>query len=85
VLLLPRLPGRLAEGSAVHLPGTCLGPEEWDRRLREGTGAVATPLRRALPDRLADTLLAEAGVEPGCPLPPLRREERRGAACLDPK
>jgi predicted Rossmann fold flavoprotein len=53
------------------------GPEEWDRRLREGTGAVATPLRRALPDRLADTLLAEAGVDPGRPLPQLRREERR--------
>lgn len=61
----------------IHVSWTPTGPEEWDRRLREGTGAVATPLRRALPDRLADTLLAEAGVEPGRPLPQLRREERR--------
>jgi predicted Rossmann fold flavoprotein len=52
-------------------------PEEWDRRLREGTGMVATPLRRALPDRLAETLLSEAGVDPARPLPQLRREERR--------
>lgn len=52
-------------------------PEEWDRRLREGTGAVATPLRRALPGRLADMLLGEAGVDPARPLPQLRREERR--------
>ncbi len=51
--------------------------EEWDRRLREGTGAVATPLRRVLPDRLADMLLGEAGVDPVRPLPQLRREERR--------
>ena len=61
----------------IHVSWTPTGPEEWDRRLREGTGAVATPLRRALPDRLADTLLAEAGVDPGRPLPQLRREERR--------
>ncbi|MFL6199642.1 MAG: NAD(P)/FAD-dependent oxidoreductase [Thermoanaerobaculia bacterium] len=61
----------------IHVSWTPAGPEDWDRRLREGTGTVATPLRRALPDRLADTLLAEAGVEPGRPLPQLRREERR--------
>ena len=61
----------------IHVSWTPAGPEEWDRRLREGTGTVATPLRRALPDRLADTLLAEAGVESGRPLPQLRREERR--------
>ncbi|HEX5716002.1 MAG TPA: aminoacetone oxidase family FAD-binding enzyme [Thermoanaerobaculia bacterium] len=61
---------------------TPAGPEEWDRRLREGTGTVGTPLRRALPDRLADTLLAEAEVEPGRPLPQLRREERRKLVAL---
>jgi hypothetical protein len=56
---------------------TPLGAEEWDLRLREGLGVVATPLRRVLPDRLADALLAEAGVDPARPLPQLRREERR--------
>lgn len=61
----------------IHVSWTPAGPEEWDRRLREGTGTVATPLRRALPDRLAEMLLAEAGIEPGRPLPQLRREERR--------
>ncbi|HWM92451.1 MAG TPA: aminoacetone oxidase family FAD-binding enzyme [Thermoanaerobaculia bacterium] len=60
-----------------YLSWTSAGAEEWDRRLRAGPGAVATPLRRALPDRLAETLLAEAGVDPGRPLPQLRREERR--------
>lgn len=61
----------------IHVGWTPAGPEEWDRRLREGTGTAATPLRRALPARLADTLLAEAGVDPGRPLPQLRREDRR--------
>jgi hypothetical protein len=61
----------------LYLGWTPQGPEEWDRRLREGTGTVAAPLRRALPDRLAETLLAEAGVDPARPLPQLRREERR--------
>jgi predicted Rossmann fold flavoprotein len=61
----------------LYVSWTSLGPEEWDRRLREGTGAVATPVRRLLPDRLADVLLAEAGVDPARSLPQLRREERR--------
>lgn len=70
---------RLAGGPPVplHIGWTPLGPEDWDRRLREGAGTVAAPLRRALPDRLAETLLAEAGVDPARPLPQLRREERR--------
>jgi predicted Rossmann fold flavoprotein len=61
----------------LYIGWTSHGPEEWDRRLREGSGVVATPLRRALPDRLADTLLSEGGVDPARPLPQLRREERR--------
>jgi hypothetical protein len=61
----------------LYIGWTPIGPEEWDQRLREGTGAVAAPLRRALPDRLAETLLSEAGVDPARPLPQLRREERR--------
>jgi predicted Rossmann fold flavoprotein len=61
----------------LYVSWTSFGAEEWDRRLREGSGVVATPLRRALPDRLADMLLSEAGVDPARPLPQLRREERR--------
>ncbi|MES1244731.1 MAG: aminoacetone oxidase family FAD-binding enzyme [Acidobacteriota bacterium] len=70
---------RMAGGppQSLFIGWTPLGPEEWDRRLREGAGNVAAPLRRALPDRLAETLLAEAGVDPARPLPQLRRDERR--------
>ena len=48
----------------------------WDRALREGSGSVAGPLRRHLPDRLAEALLGEAGVDAARPLHQLRREER---------
>lgn len=70
---------RRAGGPAqpLYIGWTANSPEEWDRRLREGAGTVAAPLRRALPDRLAEMLLAEAGVDPARPLPQLRREERR--------
>ena len=56
---------------------TGLDAAAWDRLLREGAGVAITPLRRHLPDRLAETLLAEAGVDPGRSLAQLRREERR--------
>jgi predicted Rossmann fold flavoprotein len=50
----------------------------WDERLRRvATGAVAGVLRQELPTRLADTLLAEAGVEPGQPIAHLTRDDRR--------
>lgn len=55
---------------------TDLDTAAWDQALREGSGAVAGPLRRHLPDRLAEALLAEAGVESARPLHQLRREER---------
>ena len=52
--------------------------DDWDRELRgAGQGAVGPLLRRHLPDRLADRLLAESGVDPGRSLSQLRREERR--------
>jgi len=51
--------------------------EGWDRRLREGgAGEVGPLVRRHLPTRLADRLLAEASVDAGRPLAGLRREER---------
>ena len=49
----------------------------WDARLREGgAGEVGPLVRRHLPDRLADQLLLEAGVDSARPLGELRREER---------
>jgi hypothetical protein len=48
----------------------------WDRLLRETLGTSFGLLRRHLPDRLAEALLADAGVEASRPLPQLRREER---------
>jgi predicted Rossmann fold flavoprotein len=70
---------RMAGGppQPLYIGWTAGSAEEWDHRLREGTGIVAAPLRRALPDRLAETILSEAGVDPARPLPQLRREERR--------
>jgi predicted Rossmann fold flavoprotein len=49
----------------------------WERALREGQGNVLTSLRRHLPARLAETLLAESGVEGATPLAHLARDARR--------
>jgi predicted Rossmann fold flavoprotein len=48
----------------------------WDQALREGSGTVVGLLRRHLPDRLADALLAESGIDSARPLHQLRRDER---------
>lgn len=55
---------------------TDLDAQAWDRALREGSGAVASAVRRHLPERLATVLLAEAGIDTTRPLHQLRREER---------
>ena len=52
------------------------GADAWDQLLREGRGSASALLRRHLPERLADTLLVEAGVAPARRLEELRREER---------
>ncbi len=52
--------------------------ETWDAALRApGAGLVATLVREALPARLADALVAEAGVPPGRTRAELTRDERR--------
>jgi predicted Rossmann fold flavoprotein len=52
--------------------------EVWDHRLREGgSGVVGSLVRRCLPARLADALMAEAGVSADAALAQLRRDERR--------
>ena len=56
---------------------TELDAEAWDALFQEGgPGTVAPLVRRRLPARLADALIAEAGVEPSRPLAELRRDER---------
>ncbi len=49
----------------------------WDAHLRTLTGPAAPALRRAVPARLADALLAHAGVAPDQPLAHLTRDARR--------
>ena len=56
---------------------TELDAAAWDGLLREGAGTVISLLRRHLPDRLAEALLADAGVEGSRGFAQLRREERR--------
>jgi predicted Rossmann fold flavoprotein len=56
--------------------------EHWDRELRDARGTVGTLVARALPARLADTLLHEAGVDPASSLARLEREPRRRLAVL---
>ena len=56
---------------------TQLDQEAWDARLRAaGPGAVGPLLRRELPDRLAETLLIEADVDPQQKLATLARDAR---------
>ena len=70
---------RRAGGSPqrIYVRWTDLDAEAWDRLLREGGTTVASILRRHLPARLADALLAGAGVEGATHASQLRREGRR--------
>jgi predicted Rossmann fold flavoprotein len=70
---------RLAGGpqQPIRVQWTDLDAEDWDRLLREGSGTVTGLLRRHLPDRLSEALLADAGVDGSGNLSRLRREERR--------
>jgi predicted Rossmann fold flavoprotein len=54
-----------------------LSGADWSARLNRGSGTVRTALTSELPRRLADQLLAEAGVDSRTPLSQLRREQRR--------
>jgi predicted Rossmann fold flavoprotein len=61
----------------IHVQWTDLDRDGWDTELRSAGGGLLGPLlRRRLPTRLADALMAEAGVDPQRPLAELRREER---------
>lgn len=61
----------------VHVQWTGQDFDSWDELLREGGAAqIATVMRRRLPARLADALIAEAGVDAQRTLAELRRDER---------
>ncbi|MHB1298920.1 MAG: aminoacetone oxidase family FAD-binding enzyme [Gemmatimonadaceae bacterium] len=69
-----------AEGAAakVQVQWTALDDAAWEQALKpQGTRTVLGALRGELPDRLAITLAALAGVDPARTLSELRREERR--------
>ena len=62
----------------IFVRWSALGAGEWETLLGAGgTGTVANVVRRHLPDRLADTLLAEAGIDAARTLSQLRRDERQ--------
>jgi len=61
----------------IHVQWTELDAGAWDRLLRETPGTVFSLLRRHLPDRLAEALLQDAGVEGDRSLAQLRRDDRR--------
>lgn len=76
VLVRARLEGR--PEARLTVQWTADGPAAWDQRLRGASRRnVATVVREALPERLADRLLDLAGVTPAVVLSQLRREERQ--------
>jgi predicted Rossmann fold flavoprotein len=73
--VLSRLQG--GHRQSIEVRWTELEADGWERLFRESPGGTAgSVVRRNLPDRLAEALLAEANVDPGRPLAQLRREER---------
>jgi predicted Rossmann fold flavoprotein len=63
-------------GAEVRVAWSALSPDEWTQTLTAGTGFVSTTVGRMIPQRLADALLAEAGVPSERRVPDLRRDER---------
>lgn len=64
----------------LRVQWTPLDAGGWDRELRETKGAVLSLLRRHLPERLAEQLCAEAGIDPAASLAQLRRDDRKRLA-----
>jgi len=60
----------------IFVQWTDLDDEGWDAILRTPPGQVGAQLRRRLPQRLADAILEEAGVDPAQSLAQLRRADR---------
>jgi predicted Rossmann fold flavoprotein len=69
--------GRMhAEHQSILVQWTSLDASATDQALRAEKGTAGSFFRKHLPDRLADTLLGEAGVAGDRPLAQLRRDER---------
>jgi hypothetical protein len=73
-ILSKRAGGPLQE---IYVRWTERDAKQWDEVLREGDGTALATVRRALPARLAEALLEDAGVDGAKPLAQLSREERR--------
>lgn len=62
----------------LHVRWSALSAAEWEACLTDGgAGTVANVVRRHLPQRLADTLLEEAGIGSACRLAQLPRDSRK--------
>jgi hypothetical protein len=64
------------ERATVRVQWSALGAADWESRLADATGLVATAIGRELPQRLASALVAEAGVPAARKATELRRPER---------
>jgi predicted Rossmann fold flavoprotein len=75
---------RIHEGSHQTLTVRWTGRErdEWVEALRDGRGPVGGLVARALPRRLGERLLSEAGVDPATPLARLTKAARGRLASL---
>ena len=77
---------RMANGppQKLFVQWTAMDEATWHRMFQQlGSGTVASLIRRYLPTRLADALMAEAAVDPARSRAELRRDERnRLVACL---
>ncbi len=75
--VLTRAEGPERHAARLQVRWSALDEDGWTSALRPaGTRTVGGVLRRELPERLADALLADAGVAPATVLAQLRREKR---------
>lgn len=75
---LATLAKRRGEPQPLRVRWTGLDADAWDALLRDpAPGGVGALVRRHLPQRLADALVEEAGVDPERPRSQLRRDERQ--------
>ncbi|HUU36024.1 MAG TPA: aminoacetone oxidase family FAD-binding enzyme [Vicinamibacterales bacterium] len=62
--------------ASVRVSWTTLDRAEWTGRLAAGRGLVTTAVATGLPQRLAEALVHEAGIEPARSCAQLRRDQR---------
>src|SRR5436190_2019319 len=75
--VLTRASGLERHTTSLRVKWSALDEDGWTRAFRaEGTRTVGGVVRRELPERLADALIATAGLTPGTSLAQLRREDR---------